>query len=252
MSEVSRIDSPKQPRPSAARFATTHWSVIITAGQASTTRSEDALEHLCRTYWPPVYSYLRRQGHSVHESQDLTQGFFARFLEKNYLQNVQPAKGKFRSYLLGAVKHFVSNERDRAQAKKRGGGQPILSLDFERAEGQYGIEPSDSTTAEKIFDRCWALALLDRVLSRLQEENEARGKAKTFEHLKVFITKGTSTESYQDVAEKLETTTGAVKVAAHRLRHRYREILKEEVSGTVENEAEIDEELRYLLEAVST
>ena len=241
----------EQPRHSAAQFATTHWSFIVTAGQAPTAESEEALEYLCRTYWPPVYAYLRRQGHDVHEAQDLTQGFFARFLEKNYLENVRPEKGKFRSYLLGAVKHFVSNERDRAQAKKRGGGRAVLSLDFERAEGRYGIEPSDSTTPERIFDRCWALALLDRVLSRLEEEYRRRVQEKTFEHLKTFITSGSSEASYRDVADVLEMTEGAVKVAVHRLRRRYKEILEEEIAGTVADETEIDGELRYLLRAVA-
>lgn len=172
---VAMALSHERHRSSAARFATTHWSVVLAAGQGAASGSREALENLCRTYWQPVYAYLRRQGNGVHEAEDLTQGFFARLLEKNYLKNVNPEKGKFRSYLLGAVKHFLSNERDRAQAKKRGGGRTFIPLDVSGAESRCSFQPSDELTPEKIFDKCWALALLDHVLSRLEEESVRAG-----------------------------------------------------------------------------
>ncbi len=248
--DVAMAQSPEQ-QTSAARFATTHWSVVLAASQGAASGSREALEKLCGTYWQPVYAYLRRKGYGTSEAQDLTQGFFARFLEKNYLENVAPEKGKFRSYLLGAVKHFVSNERDRAQAKKRGGGRRFIPLDVAGAESRCGIEPSDELTPEKIFDKCWALALLDHVLSRLEEEAVRAGTGKSFDHLKVFLTGEKGAPSYRETAKELNMTEGAVKVAVHRMRRRYRDILKEEVVGTVAGPEEAEDEIRYLLSAVS-
>ncbi len=247
---VAMAHSPEQ-ETSAARFATTHWSVVLAAGQGGASGSREALENLCRTYWQPVYAYLRRHGIGVHEAEDLTQGFFARFLEKNSLKNVTPAKGKFRSYLLGAVKHFVSNERDRARAKKRGGGRTFIPLDVSSAESRCSFQPSDELTPEKIYDKCWALALLDHVLCRLQDEFVEARKEKTFASLKVFLTGETGTLSYNEVAKELNMADGAVKVAVHRMRRRYREILKEEVAGTVAGPEETEDEIRYLLAAVT-
>jgi len=242
--------SEDEQRPSAARFATTHWSVVLAAGQRATSRSRQTLEDLCGTYWQPVYAYLRRRDYGVHEAQDLTQEFFTRLVEKNSLKNVTPEKGRFRSYLLGAVKHFLANERDRARAQKRGGGHRFVPLDVAGGESRCGVEPADSSTPEKVFDRCWALALLDHVLARLEEEFVGAGKRETFDHLKVFLTEGKGSTSYSQVADDLDMTEGAVKVAVHRMRRRYREILTEYVAETVAGPEDAVDEIRHLLSAV--
>jgi len=249
---VAMAVSREQQRSSAARFATTHWSIVRAAGQGASSESRKALATLCRTYWYPLYAYLRRQGHGAEDAQDLTQSFFVGFLEKNYFQVVTPEKGKFRSYLLGALKHFVSNERDRARAVKRGGGRAVISLDFQTAESRYGFEPSHELTAEKTFERCWALTVLDQVLGRLQEEFTGADKEELFERLKVFLTAKKGAVSYKEVARELDMSEGAVKVAVHRLRRRYRKLLKEEIAQTVSDPEEAEDEIRYLLAAISS
>jgi RNA polymerase sigma-70 factor (ECF subfamily) len=226
--------------------------VVLTAGHGSSPQAGRALEELCRAYWYPLYAYVRRRGHSPHEAEDLTQEFFARLLAKNYLAAVDREKGKFRSFLLASLKHFLANEWDRARAAKRGGGQPHLSLDIQTAETRYRSEPADDLTAEKLLDRQWALALLDQVLSRLQAEFVADGKKKQFDELKVWLTEGKGATSYAEAAAKLGTTEGAVKVAVHRLRRRYRELLREEISHTVATPAEIEEEIRHLFAAFAS
>lgn len=225
---------------------------MLTAGHGSSPQAGRALEELCRAYWYPLYAYVRRRGHSPHEAEDLTQEFFARLLAKNYLAAVDREKGKFRSFLLASLKHFLANEWDRARAAKRGGGQPHLSLDIQTAETRYRSEPADDLTAEKLLDRQWALALLDQVLSRLQAEFVADGKKKQFDELKVWLTEGKGATSYAEAAAKLGTTEGAVKVAVHRLRRRYRELLREEISHTVATPAEIEEEIRHLFAAFAS
>jgi len=225
---------------------------VLTAGHGSSPQAGRALEELCRAYWYPLYAYVRRRGHSPHEAEDLTQEFFARLLAKNYLAAVDREKGKFRSFLLASLKHFLANEWDRARAAKRGGGQPHLSLDIQTAETRYRSEPADDLTAEKLLDRQWALALLDQVLSRLQAEFVADGKKKQFDELKVWLTEGKGATSYAEAAAKLGTTEGAVKVAVHRLRRRYRELLREEISHTVATPAEIEEEIRHLFAAFAS
>ncbi len=236
--------------PSAAgRFAATRWTVVLTAGQAASPQAGRALEELCRAYWYPLYAYVRRRGYEAHEAEDLTQEFFARLLAKNYLADVDRTKGKFRSFLLASLKHFLANEWDRAHAAKRGGDQPLLSLDTQTAETRYRSEPADELSPEKLLERQWALALLDQVLDRLQAEFVTDGKAEQFDHLKPFLTEGKGTTSYAAVATKLGTTDGAVKVAVHRLRRRYRELLREEISHTVATPAEIEEEIRHLFAA---
>lgn len=223
---------------SVGSFAATRWTVVLTAGQSPSPQAGRALEELCRTYWYPLYAYVRRRGYDSHEAEDLTQDFFARLLAKNYLADVSREKGKFRSFLLASLKHFLANEWDRAQAKKRGGGHTIISLD---AETRYRQEPMDELSADKLLDRQWAIALLDQVLVRLASEQVAG-----FEHLKVYLTAGTEAVPYTEVAVKLGTTEGAVKVAVHRLRRRYRKLLREEIAHTVASPAEIDDEIRHL------
>jgi RNA polymerase sigma-70 factor (ECF subfamily) len=197
-----------------------------------------------------VYAFIRRQGYRAEDGADLTQEFFARVLEKHYFHDVDPARGRFRAFLCASIRHFLSNERDRARTLKRGGNQPPISLDVETAEGRYRIEPRDDLTPEKLFDRHWALLLLERVLVRLREEQVSAGKADLFDQLKGFLT-GDSATPYADVGNALGMTEGAVKVAVHRFRRHFRDTLVQEIAETVSNSADIDAEIEYLLKAVS-
>jgi RNA polymerase sigma-70 factor (ECF subfamily) len=233
-----------------AWFATTHWSVVLAAGQSTDAQASEALEQLCRTYWYPLYAYVRREGSSATDAQDLTQEFFARLLEKNYLAQVERQKGKFRSFLLAALRHFLADQRDRARAVKRGGGADCLSLDAQTAEGRYRLEPVDRMDAEKIYERRWAMTLLEQALTRLRDENVAAGKTELFERLRDFVA-GESDVSCGEAAAQLALTESAVKSALHRLRQRYRELVREEVAHTVADPAEIDTELRYLITVMS-
>jgi RNA polymerase sigma-70 factor (ECF subfamily) len=204
---------------------------------------------LCRVYWYPVYAYTRHRGWSHAEAQDLTQEFFTRLLEKDVLASVDEGRGRFRSFLLAACKNFLSNERDRARAQKRGGGRHLLSLDFSTAEGRYRSEPAFAETPARLFERRWALTLLDQVLDRLRQENEAAGKGRLFASLKVFLT-GDGGPSYAEVAAELGSSEGAIKVAIHRLRGRYRDLLREEIAQTVESAEQIEDEIQALFRAV--
>jgi RNA polymerase sigma-70 factor (ECF subfamily) len=227
--------------PTADRFAATRWTVVLAAGQQTSQESRRALEELCRIYWYPLYAYVRRSGYDALTAEDLTQEFFARLLAKKSLADVEREKGKFRSFLLASLKHFLANEWDRARAQKRGGGQTFISLD---AETRYRQEPMDELSADKLLDRQWALALLEQVLARLEAEEFAG-----FEHLKVYLTAGKEAIPYAEAAARLGTTEGAVKVAVHRLRKRYRALLREEIAHTVASPAEVDEEIRHLFAA---
>lgn len=237
---------------SNAWFLTTHWSVVLSARDADAPGCEVALETLCRTYWYPLYAYVRRQGKSPADAQDLTQEFFARLLQKDYLQSVAPEKGKFRSFLLVLLKRFIINEWERSHRQKRGGGCPHLSLAGGAAETRYCAEPADVTTADKLYDRRWALTLLDRVLARVREEFAAAGKAALFETLKPYLMAEKGGIAYAQAAATLGMSEGALKVAVHRLRARYRELFREEVSNTVATPEEVEEEIRHLLAALSS
>ena len=232
-------------------FVTTHWSVVLTAGRRDTARARDALARLCQTYWHPLYAYVRRVGHSPHDAQDLTQEFFARLLEKNFLAGADESRGRFRSFLLASLKHFLANEWHKAQAQKRGGGQIPLSIDFDAAETAVHFEPADTTTADKIYERRWALTLLDCVLRRLREEFVRDGKEKLFEQLKPTLTEASRSVPYAEIARRLDTTEGAVKVAVHRLRQRYREVLRAEIADTVARPGAVEDELRNLFAALA-
>jgi RNA polymerase sigma-70 factor (ECF subfamily) len=241
---------PDEKPAGRGHFATTRWSLVLAAGRRSNTRSTDALASLCETYWYPVYAFIRRQGHDADAARDLTQEFFARVLEKNYFGAADPARGRFRAFLLASTRHFLSNERDRARALKRGGATPPLSLDVETAEGTYQLEGRDDLTPEKLFDARWATLLLDRALSRLREGYAASGKSATFDRLKGFLTGDAGDMTYSEAARALGSTEAAVKVAVHRLRRRFREALIEEIAETVASPADIDAELRHLRAAV--
>lgn len=239
------------PAPRAGRFATTRWSLVLAAGQKPDARSADALTGLCELYWYPVYAFVRRQGHRPDEAADLTQEFFARVLEKNYFQDADPQRGRFRAFLCASVRHFLSNERDRSRALKRGGTSPPISLDVETAEGTYRLEPRDDLTPEKLFDRRWALILLDRVLARLRDSHSAAGKGELFDRLHGFLTGDNAGLSYAELAKSMSTTEGAIKVAVHRLRRAFRDTLMEEIAETVSEPADVAAEIEYLMKAVS-
>jgi RNA polymerase sigma-70 factor (ECF subfamily) len=231
------------------RFPTTQWSLVAAAGRHST-GSVDALGELCAAYWLPVYAFIRRKGYSREESEDLSQAFFARILEHRTLEEARRERGKFRSFLLASLSNFLANEWDRSQAQKRGGGAPTLSFDFENGEEQYHREPSHELTPEAVFERQWAMALLDHVLGRQQEEYARRGQAAQFELLKVFLTGDQDRGSTQEMATQLDMSDAAVRTAVHRLRRRYGELLREEIAATVADANEVDAEIRFLLAAL--
>ena len=226
-------------------FATTRWTVVLAAGRDRT--SAPALAQLCERYWPPLYSYARRRGYSVEHAQDVTQAFFLRFLEKRYVQSADRQRGKFRSFLLASFKHFLANEYDRERAKKRGGGEQLVSLEIETAEARYAAEPADELTPESLFERHWAQGVLDRAFAALRAECIASGKTATFEALGDYLIGEKQHGGYAETARLLGTSEGAVKVTVHRLRRRWRDLLREEIGTTVSEDSEIEEEIRYLI-----
>jgi RNA polymerase sigma factor (sigma-70 family) len=230
-------------------FATTHWTVVLAAGRRSTPLADRALEELCGTYWYPLYSYVRRQGHSKEDAEDLTQGFFARFLERNYLEGLSSERGRFRAFLLAALKHFLANEHDRAGRQKRGGGVAHLSLDWQDADTRYQIDPADRLSPDKLYDRAWAMTLLEQVITRLRAECAAEGKARVFEQLKPFLMVGKGDIPYAKAAASLGVNEGAARVAVHRLRKRYREVLRQQIAQTLSDPADLEEEMRALFTA---
>jgi RNA polymerase sigma factor (sigma-70 family) len=239
--------------PRADRFATTHWSMVVRAGRGHTPGATRALALLCENYWFPLYAFVRRSGHATDEAQDLTQAFFAELLAKDVLAVADPQRGKFRSFLQASLKHFLANEQRRQAAQKRGGRQSVLSLDFQSGEERYRcLEPADHLTPERLYERRWALALLDLVLARLRAEFSAAEKLPLFERLKPFLAGHPHGLSYQAVAADLGMTEGAVKVAVHRLRRRYRDLLKEEIAQTVAGPDEFNDELRDLWAALAS
>jgi len=232
-------------------FATTHWSIVLKAADPAAPGSAEALQTLCATYWYPLYAFVRRQGHSADEAEDLTQAFFARVLEKHYLADVGPEKGKFRSFLLVCIKRFLANEWDRKTAQKRGGGKKLISIDLGDAEERYRLEPSHEVTAEKIFERRWALLVLERALAKLADEMKSLGKSRLFDALKVYLAAEATAPPHAQTAKALGMSEGAVKVAVHRLRERYRAILRQEIAGTLDDPARVEEEIACLFAALS-
>jgi RNA polymerase sigma-70 factor (ECF subfamily) len=232
-------------------FVTTHWSVVLTAGHSDTARAQAALEKLCRTYWYPLYAYVRRRGQSPEDAKDLTQEFFARLLERNWVGRADQQKGRFRSFLLSAMNHFLADEWDKARAQKRGGGQMPVPSQFDTAETRYGHEPVDKTTPEQNYERRWALTLLDTVLQRLRSEYEREGRAELFAALHSCLVGDRTDQPYAELAGKLGVSESAVKSTVHRLRQRYRQLLRDEIAQTVAEPGEIDEELHHLFAALA-
>ena len=227
-------------------FTTTHWSVVL-AAQGPTPAAQEALEKLCRKYWRPIYGFVRKQGTDSEEAKDLTQGFFALLLERRDLNQVRKEKGRLRSYLLTSVKHFLSNERNRAMAIKRGEGQRLLPLDqFGEGEG-IEVERSDRLTADQIYERRWAFTVLEQVMARLRDEYRIAGNAVLFERLKALLTDEADRPSQAQIADELAMTENAVNQAFHRLRERYRQLLREEIAHTVTAPGDIEDELRHLI-----
>jgi RNA polymerase sigma factor (sigma-70 family) len=237
-------------RPEAGQFVTTHWSVVVRAGQESSSEAREALESLYRNYWYPLYAYVRRQGHTIEDAQDLTQEFFARLLERNSLQLADRTRGRFRTFLLTSLKNFLINDWKKGNREKRGSGQKNLSLDEAMAETRFATEPNTAQPPDSLYDRGWAAILLDRAITALRMEFEQSGKLESFERLKVFVWGEKNALSYAAMAEQLGMTEGAVKVAVHRLRLRYGELLRAEVAQTVATPAEVNEELRYLVSVI--
>ncbi|NQT00821.1 MAG: hypothetical protein HQ580_02230 [Planctomycetes bacterium] len=235
----------------AGRFATTHWSVVLQAGQPKAPGYQQALETLCESYWFPLYAYLRRHGYNNQQAEDYTQAFFCRILEKQVLRSADSKRGRFRSFLLGTLKHFLADERDRAQAQKRGGGRKVLSIDFKKAENQYTLEPAHWLSAEKLFDKSWALTVLERTMACLKAELAGKNKQELFDHLKIYLTVEKGSISYRDTAAELNMTEGTVRTAVHRLRRHYRKLLRDEIAQTVAAEDEIDEEIDDLFAALA-
>jgi RNA polymerase sigma-70 factor (ECF subfamily) len=233
-------------------FATTHWTLVQAAGRRSSPDSARALATLCETYWYPLYAFVRRRGHEPAEAQDLTQEFFAGLLEKNHLRAADPDRGRFRSFLLTAFRHFLSNKRAWAHAQKRGGDRKRLSLDFQAGEERYAIEPSHGLTAERLYERRWALTLLEQALASVQAEYDRTGKANLLNKLRGFLLGEKSVVTYAQVATEVGLSEGAVKVAVHRLRQRFREALRREIAHTVAGPEEVEEEIRQLFAALST
>jgi RNA polymerase sigma factor (sigma-70 family) len=235
--------------PGPSQFPTTRWTLVVAAGDPHRKEARSALVYLCENYWYPLYAYLRRRGYSADEAQDLTQEFFVRVLEGRYLDRADPEKGRFRSFILTSLKFFVADEEDRQRARKRGGGV-LVPFAFSSGEERYQREPAHDETPERIFERRWALSVLDRVVERLRNEFVHHGRPEHFERLKIFLL-GQSDAPYAALASEMNTSEGAFKVAIHRLRKRYRELFRQEIADTVADPAEVESELRFLAAVLS-
>lgn len=233
-------------------FCSTRWTVIVAAGGVSSPESENALSQLCQTYWYPLYAYVRRQGHSKEDAEDLTQSFFERFLQKNSLQGLSSERGRFRAYLLACFKHFLANEWDKSMRQKRGGGVEHLSLDWQLGEERYQIEPVENTTPETLYDRAWAMALLERVLERLSLEYSTRENGLFYHQARQFLMPTGAEPPLGTAARAAGMEEGAFRVALHRLRKRYRETLREEIAQTLASPATLASELQSLQHALAT
>ena len=251
MSSPATDENAAQPGSGSPVFVTTRWSVVVSAQRKDSPEATLALEHLCQAYWYPLYAHVRRAGHAPADAEDLTQSFFARLLARDWLDVADRERGRFRSFLLGALKHFLANEWDRAKAQKRGGHLQIVSLDAPGGEDRLQHEPVAGGSLDQEFDRRWALALLDTVLARLEREYTESGKARLFQRLKGALGGDRSDVAYDHLSRELAQSEGAVRVAVHRLRQRYRELLRDEIGQTVSTPGDVEEELRHLFAALS-
>ena len=246
--------SPNQPDPAESPrslFVTTRWSVVIAARDKASPASREALEVLCRGYWYPLYAFVRRLGHSAHDAQDLTQEFFSRLLQKHWLDAAAQDRGRFRTFLIVAMKRFLANEWDRTRAAKRGGGQTCVPLDTEFAEARYAQEPAASIAADFLYERRWALTLLDQAMAALRSEYERDGRGVDFGILKEFLIAERGAIPYAEIASRLGNSEGAARVAVHRLRKRFREVFRETIAETVTNPGDVEAEVRYVVEILS-
>ena len=247
---VSRDGSP--PANRSPVFATTRWTLVLAAGDDASAPGREALDELCRAYWFPLYAYIRRRGHDAHAAEDLTQGFFARLLERNDLARLTREGGKFRSFLLTALNHFLANEYERNQALKRGGGQIPLSLDDDDAEARYLREPVHAESPDRLYERQWAVALMENALDRLAEEQAAAGRTEAFAALRSFLSREPEPGEYAALATRLGLAPGTLAVQVHRLRERYRQLVRAAVADTVDSPFEVEAEMRHLLAALSS
>ena len=242
---------PSTDLPRESQFRSTHWSAVLSARDKNSSQAQQALAELCRTYWYPLYTYIRRRGNNPTDAEDLTQGFFERLLDKDYIGDLTPGTGRFRSFLLTALKHYLANEWDRSQTRKRGGGIVIVSLDDHDAETRYQFEPADHVTPDILFEQRWALTVLERVLAKLREEFVAGNKEELFEQLKAFLSADRPGPTCGEIAVRTGLREGTVKVAVHRLRRRYGELLRAEIAETVGDPAEVEDEIRQLISVLS-
>ena len=245
-------ESDRGPTAEKRQFETTHWSIVVAAGDDRREDAHDALSQLCETYWYPLYAFVRRRGHSAPDAQDLTQAFFARLLEKQTLSVADPERGKFRSFLLASLDHFLANEHDRATAQKRGGGRAHLSLDLAAGESRVSLEPAHELTPERLYERQWALTLLELVVAKMEAEYQQTGKTRHFELLKDALGGGRDRLPFAEIAVELNMSVESARQAAHRMRKRYRALLREEVARTVVDPSGVDEELANLFEALGS
>ena len=245
------VECPQMSGPPRAKFQTTSWSLVLTAAHDPSAGSRPALERLCETYWNPVFAFIRRSGYDRDQAQDLTQAFFALLLEKNFLEVADPQRGRFRSFLLTAVKHFLSNERDRAQALKRGGGEIPVSIDLLASEASFDPTGSDAETPEDLFERRWALSLLEHAMSRLRSEFSA-GRSGQFDKLVPFLSRDSDGARYEELAAEFGVSAGALRTLVHRMRRRYRDLVRAEIAETVATSDEVDDEIRFLMSVLSS
>ena len=250
-STAENSKSPGETRQKRPVFVTTQWSAVLRAGNSDTTRAREALSQLCQKYWFPLYAHVRRGGHSTHDAQDLTQAFFAQLLERQALALADPSRGTFRTFLLSSLNQFLINDWQMLKAQKRGGRHEILSLDLAAAEERYDLQPVTADTPDQAFDKQWALSLLDRVLNQLEDEHQRSGRHTLFQKLKRTLAGSRESQPYRELAEELQMSEAAVKVAVHRLRSRYRELLLNEIAGTLANPADAKQELNYLFQILS-